>query len=131
MNTLLKFSGKDLQDITMDEWLEQKPEALRPLATKWFSIIQQCGSDVQSIFHDNYPIGCVCDAPFAYVNIYTSHVNLGFFHGAALYDKTGLLEGSGKHMRHIKLKPDVNYDDNAILTLIELAYADIKERLTK
>jgi hypothetical protein len=32
------------------------------------------------------------------------HVNVGFFHGASLDDRACLLEGSGKRMRHVKLR---------------------------
>ena len=39
---------------------------------------------------------------FAYVNVFRDHVNVGFFHGAFLSDPAGLLEGTGKRMRHVK-----------------------------
>ncbi len=56
------------------------------------------------------PVVCVEDAPFAYVDSFTSHVNVGFFRGAALDDPAGLLEGTGKRMRHDKLKPGSEVD---------------------
>lgn len=44
---------------------------------------------------------------FAYLQITKSHVNLGFFNFEKLDDPEGRLEGSGKSMRHVKLKtPD-------------------------
>ncbi len=129
MNTLLRYTGKDIEEMDFDPWLEQKPAALRPIALKWFTVIKNCGQDVEDIFHDGYPIGCVESAPFAYINAFTSHVNLGFFYGADLPDESGLLEGTGKRMRHIKLRPGGSYDEAAILSLIHLAYVDIKERL--
>ena len=57
------------------------------------------------------------------------HVNVGFFRGAELEDPTGLLEGTGKYMRHVKLKPDSNINATALVRLIESAYADMKQRL--
>ncbi|MDW3196929.1 MAG: DUF1801 domain-containing protein [Cytophagales bacterium] len=129
MEPILKFFGKDLEEITMMEWLASKPEILQPIALKWFEIVKSCGPDVQDIFHDGYPIGCVEDAPFAYVNAYSKHVNLGFFYGADLPDEKGVLEGSGKRMRHIKLRPGEEQDESYIKLLINVAYADIKERL--
>lgn len=126
---LLKYNGKDLQDLSWEGWIEQKPEVLRPIASLWFNIIKEAGPDVQPIFHDNYPIGCVEEAPFAYVNAFTAHVNVGFFHGVDLPDPAGLLEGTGKGMRHIKLRPDVAINEQAIHELIQHAYLDIKERL--
>lgn len=130
MEKLLRYEGKDIQDISLDSWLNQKPQALCPIALKWLKVIHHCGSDVQDIFHDGYPIGCVENAPFAYVNAFTAHVNVGFFYGVDLLDETGLLEGTGKRMRHIKLRPGHHHDDKAITTLIHLAYRDIKDRLS-
>jgi hypothetical protein len=69
------------------------------------------------------------DAPFGYVNVFTSHVNVGFFHGAALPDPGRLLEGTGKFMRHVKLRPGTTTDAVAITKLIEMAYSDIKARV--
>ena len=131
MANLLLYTGKDLQDITWEEWLSGKAEALRPIAIKWFDEIKNCGDDVQAIFHDGYPIGCVDHAPFAYVNVFTHHVNVGFFYGADLYDKMGLLEGTGKNMRHIKIKPGQPFNDNEIKAFIKGAYKDIKRRLNE
>lgn len=129
MTTLLKYFGKDLQDIDFEPWLEQKPDALHQLARKWHSAIQNCGEDVSVIFHDNYPIGCVEDAPFAYINVFTKHVNLGFFYGTNLPDPLGLLEGNGKRMRHIKLKPGEKLSEEYLSEILQHAYLDIKDRL--
>lgn len=129
MGKLLLYTGKDLQDITWEVWLKNKPAPLHALALKWFTEIKNCGTDVDAIFHDGYPIACVSEAPFAYVNIFSAHINLGFFYGADLPDTKGLLEGSGKRMRHIKLKPDQPGDEKEMKRLISLAYADIKTKL--
>ena len=69
------------------------------------------------------------DAPFGYVNVFTSHVNVGFFQGAALPDPDHLLQGTGKFMRHVKLKPGTPTNDAALNALIEAAYSDIKARV--
>ncbi len=129
MPKLLRYTGNDLQDIAFSDWLSQKPEELRPIAEKWFTYIKNSGAEAEDIFHDNYPIVCVDSAPFAYVNAFTKHVNLGFFYGAYLPDPAELLEGTGKHMRHIKLRPGATHNEKEVLMLIELAYADILQRL--
>ena len=69
---------------------------------------------------------CVGDAPFGYVNVFRAHANVGFFHGAELLDPLGLLEGSGKRMRHVKVKPIADVNAGALDALIDAAYADIK-----
>jgi hypothetical protein len=69
------------------------------------------------------------DAPFGYVNTFKRHVNVGFFYGALLEDPAGLLEGSGKRMRHVKLEPNSPFDAQGLRKLIADAYTDIKSRL--
>lgn len=69
------------------------------------------------------------DAPFGYVNSFKSHINVGFFHGAQLKDPTGLLEGSGKRMRHVKVKPERQINVAALNDLIDAAYVDIRSRI--
>ena len=91
--------------------------------------MRQCGADVRELIHDGCPVACVEDAPFGYVNSFKSHVNVGFFYGAALEDPAGLLEGRGKRMRHVKLHPERELDAAALSELIEAAYVDIKARL--
>jgi hypothetical protein len=71
----------------------------------------------------------VQDAAFGYVNAFKDHVNVGFFHGAALADPAGLLEGSGKRMRHVKLRWGEPVNEAALMALITAAYKDIRLRL--
>jgi hypothetical protein len=91
--------------------------------------MRKCGDEVRELIHDGCPVACLGDAPFGYVNVFTSHVNVGFFHGAALHDPARLLQGSGKFMRHVKLKPAEEVNAAALTKLINAAYADIKDRV--
>jgi hypothetical protein len=129
MYPILRFSGAVKKDLTIDAWLAEQPQELGVMATEWFSKIRKCGPDVLELMHDGHPTACVEDGPFAYVNVFKAHVNVGFFHGASLPDPKHLLEGTGKYMRHTKLKPGVSVDALALETLIASAYTDIKERL--
>jgi len=88
-----------------------------------------CGSDVRELLHDGHPTACVGDAAFAYVNAFKAHVNVGFFRGAELADPEGLLVGTGKFMRHVKLKLGTEVDDDTLKALIDTAYTDMRERL--
>jgi hypothetical protein len=104
---------------------------LGSIAQDWFAKMRECGGDVRELIHDGCPVVCIEDAPFAYVNVFRSHVNVGFFHGAALQDPAGLLEGNGKRMRHVTLKPGAEVDSSALRALITMAYLDIKERIVR
>ena len=117
------------RDPAIDTWIVGLEGDLGNLAREWFEVIRQCGNDVREILHDGQPTACVEDAAFAYVNAFSAHVNVGFFGGAELSDPSGLLEGSGKHMRHVKLRPDHDVDGSALRALVADAYAEMKGHL--
>jgi hypothetical protein len=125
---VFRVNGAADRDPGVKAWLKGEPIELRSIAQRWFMQMRSCGEDVRETLHDGCPVACVRDAPFAYVNTFTSHVNVGFFYGALLEDPMGLLEGSGKRMRHVKLSPDREVDVAALGQLILAAYADIKSR---
>ena len=101
------------------------------MAQRWFEVMRACGDDVRELLHDGHPTACVGDAAFGYVNAFTAHVNVGFFRGSEIADPEGLLEGKGKFMRHVKLRPEHDVNASALMKLIENAYADIKRRERK
>jgi len=102
---------------------------LGAIAHHWFGVMRKCGDEVRELLHDGCPVACLGDAPFGYVNVFTSHVNVGFFHGAALPDAARLLQGTGKFMRHVKLRPETPTNAAALTRLIDAAYSDIKTRV--
>ena len=129
MNRLMRFPTAVEREPAIEAWLAHQPEPLGKIARRWFDTMRGCGNDVRELLHDGHPTACVDDAAFAYVNAFTAHVNVGFFHGAELTDPDGLLQGTGKFMRHVKLFPDRSVDEAALTTLVEAAYADMKRRL--
>jgi hypothetical protein len=102
---------------------------LGAIAKQWFEVMRGCGDDVREVLHDGYPTACVEDAAFAYVGVFKAHVNVGFFRGAEIADPDGLLEGAGRFMRHVKLGPMRDVNDQALTKLIKTAYTDMKQRL--
>jgi hypothetical protein len=58
-------------------------------------------------------------------------VSLGFMHGTALADPKNLLEGTGKNLRHVKLKTFEDAANPALRKLVEVALEDKKKRLGK
>lgn len=126
---LFRVSRGVKRDRAVEAWLAAEPAELRSIARAWFERMRECGDDVLELIHDGCPVACVADAPFGYVNSFKSHVNVGFFNGAALDDPARLLQGSGKRMRHVKLIPGAEPNAKALSGLIDAAYADIKARL--
>jgi hypothetical protein len=129
MVDIFRVSGGLKREPALDLWFSDGPLELRSIAQEWFVRMRRCGDDVREVMHDGCPVACVEDAPFGYVNSFNSHVNVGFFYGAFLEDPEGLLEGSGKRMRHVKLKPGRKVSPAALSDLVDAAYLDIKARL--
>ena len=126
---LLRFNGAVERDPAVDAWMKENAGELGAIARHWFTMMRKCGDEVRELLHDGCPVACLGDAPFGYVNVFAAHVNVGFFHGAALSDPARLLQGTGKFMRHVKLKPGTVVNAAALRNLIESAYADIKARV--
>jgi Asp-tRNA(Asn)/Glu-tRNA(Gln) amidotransferase A subunit family amidase len=129
MSQLFRLPGSVRRDPAIEVWLHQQPDELAVIARRWFEELRSCGDDVRERIHDDQPTACVDDAAFAYVDAFTSHVNVGFFRGAELPDPGRLLEGTGKFMRHVKLRPDREVDPAALLKIIDAAYTDMKRRV--
>jgi hypothetical protein len=125
----LRFNGAVERDPAIDGWMKAHAGELGTIAHQWFEAMRQCGDEVRELLHDGCPVACLGDAPFGYVNAFSAHVNVGFFHGASLRDPARLLEGNGKFMRHVKLRPGTPTNAAELSRLIEAAYADIKSRV--
>jgi hypothetical protein len=126
---LLRFSGAVERDAAIAAWMKKHEGELGIIAHQWFEVMRRCGDEVRELLNDGCPVACLGDAPFGYVNVFTSHVNVGFFHGAALPDPAHLLQGTGKFMRHVKLRPGTFPNAAALSELIDTAYRDIKSRV--
>ncbi len=125
------FPSAVKREPAIEDWMQEHSGALGVIAQYWFEVMRNCGDDVRELLHDGHPTACVGEAAFCYVNSFTAHVNVGFFLGAELPDPRGLLEGTGKFMRHVKIKPEGEVDAVALTKLIEAAYLDMKSRLNK
>jgi hypothetical protein len=126
---LLRFNGVVERDPAIDAWMKQHAGELGAIAFHWFEVMRKCGDEVRELLHDGCPVACFGDAPFAYVNVFTSHVNVGFFQGSSLPDPARLLQGNGKFMRHVKLSPGTATDEKSLAKLIATAYSDMRRRI--
>jgi len=129
MSRLFLFPNAVKRDPAIEVWMHRHSGELGLIAKRWFGVMRACGGDVRELLHDGHPTACIADAAFGYVNAFTAHVNVGFFLGAKIADPEGLLEGTGKFMRHVKLRPEDNVNARALTKLIETAYSDMKERV--
>jgi len=129
MTQMMRFPGSIKRDPAVDAWMHRHSGELGVIARRWFEVMRVCGVDVRELLHDGHPTACVDDAAFGYVNVFKAHVNVGFFRGAEIADPDGMLEGNGKFMRHVKLRPEHDVDATALRKLIKTAYTDMKRRV--
>ena len=126
---LFRLNGAVERDPAIDGWMKEHAGELGAIAQKWFEVMRKSGDEVRELLHDGCPTACLGDAAFGYINVFTSHVNIGFFQGASLPDPARLLQGTGKFMRHVKLKPGTPVNAAALKRLIETAYSEMKARV--
>ncbi len=130
MEKLLLFPSAVRRDPGIDAWFSAPDRELRRIVQPWFERMRVLGPDVTELLQDGHPTACVGEAPFAYVDAFSAHANVGFFYGAMLEDPAGLLDGAGKRMRHVKLRWGQAVNEGALGALIEGAYQDIRSRLS-
>ncbi|HET7845503.1 MAG TPA: DUF1801 domain-containing protein [Xanthomonadales bacterium] len=125
----MRFEGASKRDPGVAAWLRAHDGPLGELASRWFAVMRDCGGDVRELLHDGQPTACVGDAAFGYVDAFTHHVNVGFYPGARLPDPSGLLEGNGRFMRHVSVRPGKPVDEAALERLVREAYGITRRRL--
>jgi hypothetical protein len=87
-----------------DEYLREKNLGLQEVATRLRALVKKSVPKVKEgvnpwhipIFESNGPI--------CYYMVGKNHITLGFIRGTSLPDPEGLLEGTGKNLRHVKIK---------------------------
>jgi hypothetical protein len=128
MRQPMRFPASVRHDPAVSAWFDRHTDALGVIARKWFEVMRDCGDDVNELLHDGQPTACIGDAAFCYVDAFKDHVNVGFFCGTALPDPAGLLQGTGKYMRHVKLRKDEPINTSALQDLIHAASKDMRLR---
>jgi hypothetical protein len=128
MSRLFRFASAVPRHPDIAGWLASD-DPLRQQVRAWFERLRASGDDVRELLHDGHPTACVEDAAFAYVDAFSAHAAIGFYEGASLPDPAGLLEGSGKRMRHVKLRRGRAVDEQALAALIAEAHRDMRRRV--
>ncbi|MCS3748402.1 hypothetical protein FHY18_004039 [Xanthomonas arboricola] len=63
---------------------------------------------------------------YVYISVHDAHVNLGFYHGTSLADPHGIMQGTGKTLRHVKVRDVSTINSAPVIELLQLAIADRK-----
>ncbi len=113
-------------------WLEHLPSEKKPTVETLRRLIGSVAPEAHEIiYHDALGYGPT-ESGFdriLYVTVFAKHLDLGFFFGGFLPDPEGLLVGSGKRMRHLKIRSWQEAENPAIPRLLAKAWADGLKRV--
>ena len=122
---------------TFDDLLEITPEALRPIALELRKIILEIHPEACEVVRlgdraSTFGVGPKkMSEGYTYILPHKSWVNLGFYKGAHLQDDHNLLEGTGKNMRHVKIRLMEDANQPGIKELIKIAWDERRTALGK
>ena len=97
---LLRFNGAVERDPAIDAWMKEHAGELGAIAHQWFEVMRKCGDEVRELLHDGCPVACLGDVPFGYVNVFHSHVNVGFFHERGVLSRRSVARSGPLVARH-------------------------------
>ncbi len=83
---LFRLKGTAERHPAIDRWMKEHAGEMGAIAQEWFEVMRKCGDEVREVLHDGCPTACLGDTASGYVNVFTSHVSVGFFQGASLPD---------------------------------------------
>lgn len=108
-------------------WLEDLPPEKKPQIEALRRLIGSVAPEAHEIIYHGAlgygPTDSGVDR-IVYITVFEKSVNVGFFYGGFLSDPEGLLVGSGKRMRHIKIRSLQETENQAITSLLAQAWSD-------
>lgn len=111
-----------IQARSTDAYFAAIPEATRATAIAVRDVVRRAAPDLVETMCMGVPHWAGRDYVL-YLADYTHHVNLGFRKGAGIRDTTGLLEGTGKGLRHVKVRVGEPVPAKELTVLIRRAVA--------
>ena len=92
---LLRLDGAKESDAAIATWMEVHEGELGAIARKWFGVMRGCGDEVRELLHDGWAVVCLGDVPFAYVGVFTGHVNVAFYKARGFRIRRGCCRAVG------------------------------------
>lgn len=103
---------------SLQSYLDDVPAEHRATVDRLRGLIFDIHPEAEEVIKWNRPVYAVDGTDRFYIDHFTNHVSLGFMQGATLADPEGLLEGTGKQMRHVKITDVSEFDDPALSALV-------------
>lgn len=121
---------------TPSTWTARVPKALRSVARSARTTVRSAFPDFVEHARPGLILYGRTKAPRdwrIYISMHRDHLNLGFYRGLAsnLPDPKGIIEGSGKTMRHIKLRSVADVKRPALKAILRSAAKAARAQATK
>lgn len=116
--------GRDLRArgvASVDEYIGLLSTSQRDIAAQLRALIRTYYPRLDEDIKWYVPVYSLGTTPIVSIEAFKAHVPLKFFKGAQLEDREGLLEGTGKGVRHIKFRSPEDVDEGKIRALIDEA----------
>src|SRR6266849_1787528 len=97
------IEGKEARE-WIDSHLEKKPLAVAEVARRLRGVMKRTVAGTKESVNPWKIPTFESNGPMCFFMVGKSHVTFGFFRGTSLPDPAGLLEGTGKNLRHVKLR---------------------------
>jgi hypothetical protein len=97
----------------LPDWQPQAAQILRDLVKRAAPRASEAVKWSQPVFEFN--------GPFCYLQTHSGHLNFGFWRGVDLEDPEGLLQGTGKKMRHVKITGPNEIPIDALQAMVKQA----------
>lgn len=110
-------------NIDVDAYIKKQKSPQKELCQNLRSIILRTFPDIVEEMRGGVPCyGCSSQRPYGkyYIVSLKDHVNLGFSLKGLTPDQQRLLEGSGKTMKHVKLRTKKDLDEDRIIKLLRM-----------
>ena len=116
--------GRDLRarDVaSVDEYIDLLVTPPKDIAVQLRAIVRTHYPHLREDIKWHVPVYSLGKTPVVSIEGFKAHMNLTFFKGARLQDREGLLDGTGKGVRHIKFRSTQVVDEGKIGGLIDEA----------
>jgi hypothetical protein len=104
---------------TIEDYIKDQEKDKGVIVKELVSIVNKAAPKAENGIKWAQPVFWNENGPFCFVKAHKDHVNIGFWRGAEMKDSKGLLEGTGKKMRHIKITEKKEIDRKTLTDFVK------------
>lgn len=110
--------AKDHPDPAVESYVESAESDIRPILDSLLALVRETLPDAEESVKWGRPVFTL-ERDVCYVAKARAHDSLGFYEGAEIDDPRGLLQGSGKKLRHVKVEVGAPVPEDELRKLLE------------